>query len=157
MKLIVHDRSANGYERCVQLINKTNQFNLNGIRFSESQITNILKDGGRLYGATLDDRSGSHGEILACLINSEHTVESLVLSCRVFERKIEFAFMCWLLRQVEAPFILKYQLTNRNEPIRKFLKMAGCDLEGNAQASINPKVFINTHRSSLRIIDMECA
>jgi len=155
MTLTIHDRSNHGYERCVQLINKTNQFNLNGIRLSESQTASILDDGGRLYGATLEDRSGSHGEILACLINSKGAVESFVMSCRVFERQVEFAFMCWLLANIQAPLELKYQQTIRNEPIRIFLEKAGCDLDQDAVVCVHPKAFMSAHGSALEILKLE--
>jgi len=156
MKLTILDRSTVSYERCIQLINKTNQFNLNGCRLSEAQIAGIINEGGCLYGATLEDRTGNHGEILACLINSQGIVESFVLSCRVFERQVEYGFTCWLLAKNNAPLRLMYQKTNRNEPIRRFLKNAGCELGGNGLVSIDPKAFRRLHRHSLKLLKLRC-
>ena len=53
-------------------------------------------------GVTLDDRNGTHGEVIACLIDAAGTIESFVMSCRVFQRRAEFAFIAWLAAQSYA-------------------------------------------------------
>lgn len=121
MELRLHDRSKGDRARAVQLINKTNQFNLNGRRWQDEEVERLLSAGGALWTASLSDRTGSHGEILACLIGPEGTVESLVMSCRVLERKVEHAFFAWLAGKMNKPARLRYAPTERNEPFRKFL------------------------------------
>src|SRR5262249_46020921 len=96
MRLILHDRSSGDRARAVQLINKTNQFNANGRRITDDAVAGILASGGRLLTATLEDRTGSHGEILALLIDGNGLVHAFVLSCRVFQRRVEQAFCTWL-------------------------------------------------------------
>jgi FkbH-like protein len=122
MTLTVHDRTSGGHDRAVQLINKTNQFNLNGRRVTDKDIADALSAGARLYTATLDDRNGTHGEILACLISREGVVQSFVMSCRVFQRRVEHAFLVWLAAQAQLPSGLDFLPTHRNEPLRNFLK-----------------------------------
>ena len=122
MKLTVFDRTSGQHERALQLINKTNQFNLNGNRLSESELLEILESGGRLYTAKLEDRTGGHGEILACLIDREHRVVSFVLSCRVFQRQIEKAFVSWLVNQLGNEIKFAYKPTPRNTPFREFVE-----------------------------------
>lgn len=124
MKLTLHDRSTGDRTRAVQLINKTNQFNANGRRIADEDVGAILAAGGRLLTATLEDRTGSHGEILAALITAEGVVESWVLSCRVFQRKVEQAFAVWLAEQPGAPVAVQYAPTERNEPFQMFLQDA---------------------------------
>ena len=123
MSLVVQDRSAGDRTRAVQLINKTNQFNLNGRRVDDERVATILAGGGALYTATLADRTGSHGEILACLLSSTGVVESLVMSCRVFQRRVEHAFLLWLIERAGTgrPLRLAHVATDRNEPLRRFL------------------------------------
>lgn len=122
MVLTVRDRSGGDWERAHQLINKTNQFNLNGERLDEAAMAAILAAGGRLFTATLEDRTGSHGEILACLIEPSGVVRSLVLSCRVFQRRVEHAFLAWLLGGWRGPALrFAFAATERNEPARRFL------------------------------------
>ena len=79
-------------DRITQLTNKTNQFNLNGQRVTDEEVGAALASGGRLFTATLEDKTGSHGEILAALITGEGRMISFVLSCRVFQRRVEHAF-----------------------------------------------------------------
>jgi len=121
MSMTIRDRSAGDRSRAVQLINKTNQFNLNGRRVTDDEVASILSAGGRLYGVSLDDRTGSHGEVLACLINGSGTIESLVMSCRIFQRRLEFAFLAWLADKELNVSELEFSATPRNEPVQQFL------------------------------------
>ena len=122
MVLTLRDRTNDDWTRAHQLINKTNQFNLNGRRFDESQVATVLADGGRMFTAVLDDRAGSHGEIIACLIDRDGMVHALVMSCRVFQRRVEYAFLLWLLSHWQGPALsFAFSATERNEPLRNFL------------------------------------
>jgi FkbH-like protein len=122
MTLTLHDRSHGARTRAVQLINKTNQFNLNGRRFTEQEVAAVLNAGGRLYSATLNDRSGSHGEILSCLVDSDNVITAFVMSCRVFQRRAEHAFLLWLVSQPDPPLAMTWASTPRNEPFAQFLR-----------------------------------
>jgi len=121
MRLVVHDRTIGDRTRAVQLINKTNQFNLNGRRITDDEVAAILSAGGRLFGATLSDRNGSQGEILSCLIDSAGMIRAFVMSCRVFQRRVEHAFLAWLAEN-GPPIGLDFTETPRNEPIRQFMQ-----------------------------------
>ena len=125
MRLRIHDRTTGDRERAVQLINKTNQFNLNGRRWSDAEIADALAQGGRLYTAELADRHGSHGEILACLVTATGVVPALVMSCRVLQRRVEQGFLAWLMsRYAEGAGELRllFEPTQRNTPLRLFLR-----------------------------------
>ena len=122
MTLTFHDRSVGDRGRAVQLINKTNQFNLNGLRLSDDEVRALLEAGGRLVTASLSDRTGDHGEILSCLVGPDGDIRSLVMSCRVFQRKVEHTFLHWLTAQADAPTSLAFRETEKNEPLRRFLR-----------------------------------
>jgi FkbH-like protein len=146
MSMIIHDRSEGDYTRAVQLINKTNQFNLNGRRVSGDDVGATLAAGGRLYGVTLNDRTGSHGEVLACLIDAGGTVRSLVMSCRVFQRRLEYAFLSWLTGEENAPKDLEFSATERNEPMRLFLRdPAFSQQTSEGMINIDADEFSNRH------------
>jgi len=121
MSMVIHDRSNGDRTRAVQLINKTNQFNLNGRRVTDEEVAAILAQGGRLYGASLNDRTGSHGEVLACLIDNDGVIRSLVMSCRVFQRRLEHVFFAWLAGEDRPLSFLVFAPPPRNEPIQLFL------------------------------------
>jgi len=59
---------------------------------------------------------------LACLIDEKLRIVSFVLSCRVFQRQVENAFICWLVSRLGNQIKLAYTATNRNTPMREFLK-----------------------------------
>jgi FkbH-like protein len=124
MTLTIEDRSHGPRERAVQLINKTNQFNLNGIRISEEEVQSVLDAGGRLLTGHLSDRHGAHGEILSCLITPDRVMKCFVMSCRVFQRRVEQAFLAWLAGQPFCPELLAFEQTPKNLPLREFLKDA---------------------------------
>ena len=121
MKLTINDRQITDSSRAIQLINKTNQFNLNGHRVTEEEVMSVLRQGGHLYTVKLDDRTGSHGEILACLVDAQGRILVLVLSCRVFQRKVEHAFLVWLRRSLGDCLTMSFVATERNTPVRDFL------------------------------------
>jgi len=151
MALVIHDRSEGDRTRAVQLINKTNQFNLNGRRVSDDDVGATLAAGGRLYGATLDDRTGSHGEVLACLIDAGGTVRSFVMSCRVFQRRLEYAFFAWLAEQKNSPTTLDFVSTPRNEPMRLFLEDPTFTRHSDGMVAVDLTDFRNNHVDDLAL------
>ncbi|MGI9076629.1 MAG: HAD-IIIC family phosphatase [Gemmatimonadaceae bacterium] len=152
MTLTLHDRTTGDRARAVQLINKTNQFNLNGRRVTDEEVGATLARGGRLYGASLADRSGSHGEILACLIDGDRVIRSLVMSCRVFQRRVEHAFFAWLAGQDSPPTALDFEETERNEPIRQFFRDAA--FQENGLISFDAARFADDHREDVSLFAM---
>jgi FkbH-like protein len=122
MTLEINEKNEDNFERAAQLINKTNQFNLNGKRFTTTEIGKFLSVGGRLITGTLSDRTGNHGEIICCLIDDKNWINSWVMSCRVFERRLEYAFLQWLAENTGPQLTLMHVPTDRNLPIQKFLE-----------------------------------
>jgi FkbH-like protein len=156
MRLVVHDRSQGDRSRAVQLINKTNQFNLNGIRWKDEEVGEVLANGGRLLTAELGDRTGSHGEILACLISGDGTVQSLVLSCRVFQRRVEHVFCTWLARHGATPARMRFGATSRNEPFQMFLKDPSFGAPGEeGLVSWDAAGFARAHASVLSLFEID--
>ena len=145
MTLTIHDRSRGDRTRAVQLINKTNQFNLNGRPVTDEQVDAILDAGGRLLSATLADRTGSHGEILACLMTVDNTITSFVMSCRVFQRRVEYAFVSWLAAQPNPPAGLEWASTPRNTPFQQFLDEVAGPLNGAGFVRLDPVTVVQRH------------
>lgn len=120
MEIYICERTADDCERAIQLINKTNQFNSNGIRISVDEVQGVLNAGGKLFTGSLKDKNGEHGEVLALLMDNNHNAMSFVMSCRVFQRQVEFVFISVLLKQIGTIKMI-YKMTDRNEPFRLFL------------------------------------
>lgn len=112
--------------RALELINKTNQFNLNGKRHSHSSLSCYLQtDGGFIMIVSYKDKYGPLGKIAVvcgfCRANVLH-IGTWVMSCRAFSRRIE----CWCLQELFDHFdagqaTFDFQPTQRNAPLREFL------------------------------------
>ncbi|EAR11165.1 hypothetical protein MED297_19797 [Reinekea sp. MED297] len=121
MTLKISERGSDDYQRALQLINKTNQFNLNGLRLTEDQLRSELASGAQLWTAELTDQHGSHGEVISCLIKGSR-ISHLVMSCRVLNRDAEYAFIHAIkTRQSDQSLNFDFQATERNTPMQKFI------------------------------------
>jgi FkbH-like protein len=119
-----------GDNRAFELINKTNQFNLNGRRYDESAWSKFLSDP-EAYGLTVsyEDKFGKLGRIAVLIgrpADKKFFVDSWVLSCRAFSRRIE----CHMLQYVYKKFavdeiVFDVQETARNGPLMEFLRTFG--------------------------------
>ena len=110
--------------RALELINKTNQFKLNSLRYTETDWKNYLADPAtRLVVVDYQDRFGKLGKI-AALAGREQDggfeVDVWVMSCRAFSRRIEYQCLKQLLDHWE-PVQFRWERTERNGPMRDFL------------------------------------
>jgi len=80
--------------RVAQLTQRSNQFNLRTIRYTEEDIKRITSDNSYLTMAlTLEDRFGHHGLIGVIILKKEDDrtlfIDSWIMSCRVLKRGME--------------------------------------------------------------------
>lgn len=116
--------------RALELVNKTNQFNINGRRFDESTWSAMLAaPNSFLFTCTYEDKFGPLGTIAVAqgqLHERRADLRAWVLSCRAFSRRIEFAMLQELIRQFDLEQLdLDYHATDRNGPVREFLEALG--------------------------------
>ncbi len=85
---------ANGFNisRIAQMTQKTNQFNLTTKRYTESEIRMHLESGWRIYCMYASDRFGDYG-ITGCILINGQEIDSLLMSCRILGKGIEYAFL----------------------------------------------------------------
>lgn len=112
--------------RALELINKTNQFNLNGKRHTESSWQQYLSDERAfLLLASYEDRFGPLGKIavVAGRVDDDRlSLDHWVMSCRAFSRRIEHACLIHLFRKFAAEeATLDFLHTPRNGPFQDFL------------------------------------
>ncbi len=125
-KVTLEYSSAPNDRRAWELVNKTNQFNLNGRRYSEAEWQNYFRaPGAFLVTATYEDRFGPLGKIgvLAGRHESGKILADMwVLSCRAFSRHIEFQMLDRLYKKFDAACIrLSFHPTERNGPLQECL------------------------------------
>jgi FkbH-like protein len=112
--------------RAFELINKTNQFNLNGKRLTEATWAAYLDDPKTfLMTVTYQDKYGALGKIAVLLGRMDGRAASIdywVMSCRAFSRRIEQQSLNWLFENFQLQEIsFDYRQTDRNKPTSDFL------------------------------------
>jgi FkbH-like protein len=118
-------------KRALELINKTNQFNLNGLRIEESEWRRKLNENAVLAVASYQDKFGPLGKV-AVLLGSRHgstiKVSHWVMSCRAFSRRLEHHTLEGLFEHSNADEIeFDFQSTDRNQPLQEFFRALGID------------------------------
>jgi len=131
--------------RAFELVNKTNQFNLNGRRYSESDWRRLISDPSEvLLTVTYEDKFGALGKIAVLLgkrRGDEVHLQTWVMSCRAFSRRIEHQCLRFLFVELGVNrIIFEFAPTARNGPFQDFLKsVAGPSLE--APVSLTKDTF----------------
>lgn len=119
--------------RLSQLTLKTNQFNLTTRRYSESEMRNFVDDPHRVVVAMdASDKYGGYGltGLAICNIDSNSAiVDTLLLSCRVLGRNIEFRFVEEVVRLLQgrgiARLVGEYLKTPKNHQTEDFFCKLG--------------------------------
>ncbi|HPD13613.1 MAG TPA: HAD-IIIC family phosphatase [Planctomycetota bacterium] len=125
-ELAVDFRKEPSDPRALELVNKTNQFNLNGVRLTEGEWrARLVRPGAFLLVAGYRDKYGPLGKIAAVAGRAEEGVlriETWVMSCRAFGRRIEHGCLAALFERFgAAEAIFDFQPTPRNGPLQAFL------------------------------------
>ena len=119
--------------RLAQMTQKTNQFNLTTHRYSEDDIQHMANDRCLVYALSVSDRFGDNGItgeiILRPKGNDTMIIDTLLLSCRILGKGIEFAFLDTILnltaskgvKTVEASYIK----SAKNAQVADFYDRAG--------------------------------
>ncbi len=113
--------------RALELINKTNQFNLNGKRHTESSWRQYLgNESVFLLLGSYEDKFGPLGKIVVMSGRWEDRKLSLdhwVMSCRAFSRRIEHACLGHLFQKFPAEEVaVDFLPMPRNGPLQGFLR-----------------------------------
>jgi len=117
-------------ERVFELINKTNQFNLNGRRIDNAAWLAKLEEPTRfILSVSYRDKFGPLGNIAVVTglrFEDELLVDVWVMSCRAFSRRIEFQVLKELFERFDATSVkLEFIATDRNGPFQEFVQAFG--------------------------------
>ncbi len=136
---LINDKTL---QRSVELLAKTNQFNLTGRRHGRESLLRLLDGpGNEVWSYRLRDRYGDYG-LIAVLIGQREgdalKIDSWVMSCRAMGRTVERAILCHLLERARnggiARLIGEYIPTAKNKPVDALYKGLGF-----AQQSCSPE------------------
>jgi len=110
------------YDRCYELIQRTNQLTLAGRRYAPEEFTALLTpDEVEAWGIRCQDKFGDYGIVGVVVAKREGTalsVEEFVMSCRVAKKQCEYSVVWSLAKRAEeqGAAVLKTRLvkTGRN-------------------------------------------
>ena len=122
--------------RVSQLTFRTNQFNLSTRRRTEEEIRELLNDEQYvLWKANVNDKFGEYGTtgfIIGKISGSELFLDSMMLSCRVLGRKVEYAVIYYILNYCREKgyksIKAEYRPSEVNGIFEKFLIESGWSL-----------------------------
>jgi FkbH-like protein len=136
IRLEITRDDRNHIPRISQLTQKTNQFNLTTIRYTEGQIEKFMEDDNSyLFSVSVRDKFGDSGLTAVCIITGDESgrlnarVDTLLMSCRVIGRNIEVFFMDYILvflreKGYQAVYA-SYSPTAKNTQVEAFYDKMG--------------------------------
>ena len=133
MRLMWRRFDADGLARIVQLINKTNQFNLTTRRYTEQEVTTVMT-AADAFGLQfrLIDRFGDNGMIavvIGRLDGPDLDLDTWLMSCRVLGRQVEAATLAVVAQEARAlgarSLVGRYKPTAKNAMVRGPFRQAG--------------------------------
>jgi FkbH-like protein len=131
-----------GLSRTVQLINKTNQFNLTTRRYTEDDVLGVMRDN-RAFGLQLRllDRFGDNG-IISIVIgrmreDDDLLIDTWLMSCRVLGRQVEPTTLNLVAEQARRlgarRLVGEYVPTKKNAMVRDHYAKLGFAVEHTAE------------------------
>jgi FkbH-like protein len=126
-----------GRSRIVQLINKSNQFNLTTRRYSEASIESFEKSSKYLtLQVRLTDAFGDNGMISVVICEfsgSECCIDTWLMSCRVLKRRVEDVVLKHIVESARARGALRlagvYLPTPRNGLVKNHYEQLGFEFQ----------------------------
>jgi FkbH-like protein len=120
-------------ERVHELTQRTNQMNFSGNRYERKLLEEIAADRSQdAYVIGCRDRFGSYGIVGFSIVDSsEPRLTDLMFSCRIQAKRVEHAFLSYLLRKyikaTGSDFWADYRKTPRNAPSGRVFEDIGME------------------------------
>lgn len=119
--------------RVVQLIGKTNQFNLTTRRYSDADVNAFRESSdAAVYSMAVTDKFGDEGVVGVAIVKKtpdEWMIDSFLMSCRVIGRSAETALLAKIVRDARAAGINKIKgefiPTKKNPPAQDLYERHG--------------------------------
>jgi len=142
IRLNIRPMIEENLERVHELTQRTNQMNFSGNRYDRSVLKQILSTPYLdTYVLDVEDRFGTYGVVGFCIVDSRvPLMTDLMFSCRIQSKRVEHAFLAYLIRKYIAEtgmdFWANYRKTPRNAPSgRVFLDLGMQESENKAGVS----------------------
>lgn len=116
-------------ERCLELILRSNQYNISGKKYSNEEFYNMLNSSQyECFAYSVKDNYGDYGIVGFVSFErsgNNYKLNDFVMSCRVAMKKVERAFFNWIVSKKQGTSFEKLIIngikTARNAPLREQL------------------------------------
>lgn len=133
MTIDIHRMLPEEEKRVVQLVNKTNQFNVTTKRYSEEEIKE-LAERGDIITVHMADKYGDQGLVAVLILTYEDdtaAVDTFLMSCRVMGRSAENEIVAQVRQMLEKKGVhnvtATYLRTAKNAPVLGLFEKLGFD------------------------------
>ncbi|MCB1207001.1 MAG: HAD-IIIC family phosphatase, partial [Verrucomicrobiae bacterium] len=146
LRIHISETTEDDLSRVAQLTKRTNQFNANPLRLSETDLRERIAAGSACLSVRVSDRFGDYGLVGAILHDpvsaSNLPVELFLLSCRAMGKGVERVMLRTLAERALASkaetITFTFDETDRNEPVRRFFEgLGGFKLDATTMASLS--------------------
>jgi FkbH-like protein len=145
IKLYVSDLNADNSARVLQLLQKTNQFNVTTRRHGETEIETLRRAGSKFGVFRYVDVFGSQGIIGLIILAPDGEgmqIDSWLMSCRVLNRGVEGAMFRWVRAQCgNQPLKGQFIATAKNALVRDLFPNLGFAPTHNGHSEAQAYVF----------------
>jgi FkbH-like protein len=135
LAVTIRKAARSDLKRAVELINRTNQFNLCGTRTTETEFQERLRAGDAVVVADASDKFGKMGIVGVMVVEMKPEcveIPVFVLSCRAFGFGIEYALLNSVRRLAPTPcgLVGRFLETQSNQPCREMYPRSGLTWDG---------------------------
>jgi FkbH-like protein len=136
--LTVSENDTLQIPRLAQLTQKTNQFNLTTKRYTEAQIEAFIQSGRDfIFALHVKDKFGDSGLTGMCIVKTDGdktaVIDTLLMSCRIIGRNIEFVFFNYVVRSLQEKgietIVADFVPTKKNAQVNHFYNNSGMQVQ----------------------------
>jgi FkbH-like protein len=116
------------FPRVLELVNKTNQFNTTGRRWTRDEFLAAFQQGKVIYAFEVEDRFTPYGLVGAAIVDGQ-CIEQFVMSCRVLGLDVEITAVAEITRRIisgeQREVRGEFVVTTANSPSRDLFQRCG--------------------------------
>jgi len=129
------------FPRTFELLNKTNQFNTTGQRWTQRELLELQSGGGKIYAFDFEDKYTKYGLVGVILVAEGKRIAQFVMSCRVMGMGAETSMLAELARELAKGGARSIEgvvvETDANRPSRDLFEKFGMTPVGGGRSQID--------------------
>ena len=147
------------FARIAQLTQRSNQFNLRTVRYTDAEIQALAENPSYLTRyMTLSDKFGEHGLISTVILKKQDNamfIDTWLMSCRVLRRGVETLLFDEIVKLVLENgcdvLLAEYLPTAKNQMVANFYDERGMESLGNGQYRLDCRTY-QPHQTKIRLL-----